>query len=390
MITETQGEVLTLKPQGRIDSGNAAEVELEITAAREAYPHTALIMDAEDLVYISSAGLRVVLRLLKAEPTLKLINVSSDIYDIFDMTGFTEMLPVEKAYRRMSVEGCEIIGQGANGCVYRLDADTIIKVYRDPDSLDDIRRERELARTAFVMGIPTAIPYDVVRVGNSYGSVFELLNAKSFASLIAEQPEELDGIVDRYVKLLKKIHATVPAPGTMSDCREDSIRRLMTLKPYLDADLFEKLCVLFLGVPESRTLMHGDYHIKNVMMQDDEVLLIDMDTLCIGHPIFELEAMFLAYKGYGEKDHSIIADFLGIPYETAVAIWDKSLSLYLESEDPARLAEVEDKARVVAYAHQLARLVRKNKLGTEEGREQMAYYSGLLTELCARVKTLDF
>lgn len=130
-------------------------------------------------------GLRIVLRLRKLEPELRLVEASAEVYEIFDMTGFTEMMPVEKAYRSISIEGCEAIGRGANGTVYRIDKDTVVKVYNNPDCLDDVQRERELARKAFVLGIPTAIPYDVVRVGDKYGSVFELLNSKSFSKLIA-------------------------------------------------------------------------------------------------------------------------------------------------------------------------------------------------------------
>lgn len=47
-------------------------------------------------------------------------------------------------------------------------------------------------------------------------------------------------------------------------------------------DRFEKLISLISAVPEDIHLMHGDYHVKNVMLQNGESLLIDMDTLCIG------------------------------------------------------------------------------------------------------------
>ena len=80
----------------------------------------------------ASAGLRVILRLRKQEPELAIVNVSPEVYEIFEMTGFTEMMPVSRAYRRVSVDGCEVIGQGANGKVYRLDPETIIKVYLNP------------------------------------------------------------------------------------------------------------------------------------------------------------------------------------------------------------------------------------------------------------------
>ena len=64
-------------------------------------------------------------------------------------------------------------------------------------------------------------------------------------------------------------------------------------------DRFEKLISLISAVPEDIHLMHGDYHVKNVMLQNGESLLIDMDTLCSGNPIFELASMYNAYVGFG-------------------------------------------------------------------------------------------
>ena len=73
------------------------------------------------------------------------------------MTGFTDMVTVEKAYQRMSVDGCEFIAKGANGAVYRYDDETILKTYFAKDALPEIKQERENARKAFVLGINTAV-----------------------------------------------------------------------------------------------------------------------------------------------------------------------------------------------------------------------------------------
>lgn len=390
MKSEMKNGALVVFPEGRIDSTNASAVEREIEAIRAANPADGLILDLDDLVYISSAGLRVVLRLRKEVPTLKLVNASSEVYEIFDMTGFTEMVTVEKAYRKLSIEGCEVIGQGSNGKVYRLDADTIVKVYFDADALPDIQRERELARKAFVLGIPTAIPYDVAKVGDSYGSVFELLNAKSFAKLIVEEPENKDKYIEMDVDLLKKIHATEVKPGDMPNMKEVALKWAKFLHGHLPDRDYEKLVALIEAVPENYHMMHGDYHVKNVMMQNGEVLLIDMDTLCYGDPVFEFASIFLAYQGFGELDHEVTKKFLGLEHSLAAEIWDKTLRLYFGTEDETVLRSNADKAKIIGYTRLMRRTIRRIGSDDPEGKAVIENCRAKLAELLGRVDTLCF
>ena len=116
---------MTIELKGRIDSGNAARIEQEILKQLESGDASCVILDAKELDYISSAGLRVILRLKKTYPDVRIRDVSSDVYEILDMTGFTEMMRVEKAYRVVSVEGCEVIGEGFNGKVYRIEESAV-------------------------------------------------------------------------------------------------------------------------------------------------------------------------------------------------------------------------------------------------------------------------
>ena len=239
---------------GRIDSSNAADVEANIAAILGGQQGP-LTIDAESLTYISSAGLRILLRLKKTHGNMKIVNVCPDVYEIFDMTGFTEMLDIEKAYRVLSVEGCEVIGEGSNGKVYRIDSDTIVKVYKNPDSLAEIHRERELARKAFVMGIPTAIPYDVVKVnGGKYGSVFELLNAKSFAKLLIADPASLPQLARDNAEILKTIHTTELSAGDLPDKKAEALAWAQFDRDYLPKETADKLIALIENVPDVHTI----------------------------------------------------------------------------------------------------------------------------------------
>lgn len=387
--SKKENEVLTIYLKGHIDSNNSQVVEEEINALIDENKPNNIIIDASGLEYISSAGLRIILRLKKNYPDIKVVELSNEVYEIFEITGFSEMMDIQKAYRVISVEGCEVIGQGANGKVYRIDPDTIVKAYYNSDSLPDIKRERELARTALILGIPTAIPYDVVKVGEGYGSVFELLNAKSFANLIKEN-NDVDKVVQMSVDLLKKIHSTEVKPGLMPRMKEVAVNWVSFLSDYLPKEASEKFLRLVNEVPETDTMLHGDYHIKNVMLQDGEVLLIDMDTLCVGHPVFEFASIFNAYQGYSEVDHSVCKNFLGIDFEVGKEIWEKTLKYYFSDKNEKEIEDIAKKARLIGYARAMRRTIRRKGLENEEGRKFIEHCEKNILELLQEVDSLYF
>ena len=352
-------EILYIAVEGRIDASNAAAAEEKIFAIKKENPGKHVVVDADKLEYISSAGLRVVLRLRKEDPKLAIINVAADVYEVFDMTGFTDMVTVEKAYQRMSVEGCEFIAKGANGAVYRYNDETILKTYYAKDALHEIKQERENARRAFVLGINTAIPYGIVRVGDGYGTVTELLNATSVTKLIRQNPDDLTQAVKYYIDMLKNIHSTEVEDGEVPDMKETALSWADFVSEHIPEDQGKKLRALIEAVPKCNTLMHGDYHTNNVMVQNGEPLLIDMDTLCMGHPVFELGSMFNAFVGYSEDNHQNIMDFMGYSFETAGKFWNMALKMYLNTEDEAVCQAVAEKAMIIGYTRLLRRSIRR-------------------------------
>ena len=381
-------DILYIAVEGRIDASNAAAAEEKIFSIKKDNPGKHVVVDADKLEYISSAGLRVILKLRKEEPTLAIINVASDVYEVFDMTGFTDMVTVEKAYKRMSVEGCEFIAKGANGAVYRYDAETILKTYFAKDALPEIKQERENARKAFVLGINTAIPYGIVRVGDGYGTVTELLDATSVTKLIRANPDDLTQAAKYYVDMLKNIHSTQVEDGEVPDMKETALAWADFVAEHIPEDQGKKLRALVEAVPKQNTLMHGDYHTNNIMVQNGEPLLIDMDTLCMGHPVFELGSMFNAFVGYSELDHQNILDFFGYSFETAGKFWNLALKMYLGTEEETVCQSVAEKAMIIGYTRMLRRSVRRPH--EADSPAKIARCKEMLAQLLSRVDTLTF
>ena len=381
-------DILYIALEGRIDATNAAEAEEKIFAIKNENPDKHTVIDADKLEYISSAGLRVILRLRKEEPKLAIINVASDVYEVFDMTGFTDMVTVEKAYQRMSVEGCEFIAKGANGAVYRYDDETILKTYFAKDALPEIKQERENARKAFVLGINTAIPYGIVRVDDGYGTVTELLNAVSVTKLIRNNPDDMSEAAKYYIDMLKNIHSIEVEDGEVPDMKQTALAWADFVKAHLPEDQGKKLRALIEAVPKKNTLMHGDYHTNNIMVQNGEPLLIDMDTLCMGHPVFELGSMFNAFIGYSELDHQVTMDFFGYTHETAEKFWDMSLKMYLGTEDEEVCRNVAEKAMIIGYTRMLRRALRRPD--EAESPAKIARCKEVLADLLGKVDSLCF
>ena len=90
------GSTLTITLVGRLDTTTAPELEDEVKSSITGID--SLVFDAKDLEYISSAGLRVLLssqKIMNKQGSMKIINTSNDVKEIFDVTGFSDILTIQ-------------------------------------------------------------------------------------------------------------------------------------------------------------------------------------------------------------------------------------------------------------------------------------------------------
>lgn len=91
-----EGETLTISVEGRLDTVTAPELDNELKSSFDGI--TELILDFAQLEYISSAGLRVILsaqKQMNKQGSMKVINSGEEIKEIFDVTGFSDILTIE-------------------------------------------------------------------------------------------------------------------------------------------------------------------------------------------------------------------------------------------------------------------------------------------------------
>lgn len=96
-ITKTTlNGTVTMKLEGRLDTTTAPQLDKEIAALDSSAEK--LVLDMEGLEYVSSAGLRVILtahKKMSAAGGLKLVKVCSVVMEVFDITGFADILDIE-------------------------------------------------------------------------------------------------------------------------------------------------------------------------------------------------------------------------------------------------------------------------------------------------------
>lgn len=363
--------------EGSINSANAAE----FGEALAGLPGDAesVVLDVTKLEYISSAGLRVLLSLKKRckSKSFRVVGANSEVMDVFHMTGFSDIMEIEPVCRKINIDGCEIIGRGACGECYRIDDETIIKLYYGNADPAFIEHEKSLSKKAFVMGIPTAISYDIVEANGRKGVVYELIKSKTLGELIRTDRLKLDEYVAMYVEICKKvasIRTSDPEIPSFKDINRADIANITGITEEERSYLHRFLDL----VPDSDTCIHGDLNINNIMVQDGECCLIDMGELSTGIPMFDLSRILFSMV-YANTAPGTFNGFYKMQSEEVDEIYRKFFRLYFGCDTVEEAEKIDPQVR---WLHPLAwfRCCASMLKGDRWGDEMRKKALGLLRE----------
>ena len=330
-------DILKIHLEGRIDSGNAEEHQKAIFDLIRANEDLQLVFDARDLNYISSAGLRVLLKARKTKgEKLKIENVSDSVLEILTVTGFSDLFDITKKRRTVFLERSDALSRSINGAIYKQSDDNILKVFRKDVSLREIEKERASAHTALVLGVPTLIPFDVVDVGNNYGIIFESAGAVPLSKMITAHPDKLEYYADRFASFLHELHEitiTDEFPNIKDLYREWIIKGGNRLS---DSDR-RGIEALLNGIPDSNGYLHGDINPSNVVISDDEFMLMDMAGSSHGHPIFDLQVLYASLIEIEKERPMYCSSTFGLSAENCVRFWEAFLPAYMKGSSESEI-----------------------------------------------------
>ena len=192
-------------------------------------------------------------------------------------------------------------------------------MFNQNNTYRDVEQEIAKARKAFVLGIPSAISFGIVSVGDRYGGMFEMVDADTLSRCISRSPGQLEV----YAKIMSDVAHTIH--GIEASAEDGMPPVTGRLKDYIsggvaleDEALGAKCMELIDALPSCNTLVHGDFHTGNIFLQRGEPLLIDMDRVSVGHPIAEISDLYYFYVILGEDDPGVVVYPVFVVYRFTV------------------------------------------------------------------------
>lgn len=224
-----------------------------------------------------------------------------------------------------------LLGKGKSAQVFDIGDDRVLKLFHAQVSEQMIERERAAAQIAASLGLPTAAPLARADVEGQAALLYPLIAGPSLTATLRKTPFSARARLRAMAHLHHAIHAR-PVTG------------LRTVKSVLQTDIdygpapapLKHAASAYLAtLPEGDRLLHGDFHIDNILVSADHMVILDWAKAAIGDPAADVvRSEMLMLFGEGPADpvtnlwRSWAAGQLGRAYGTTATMRQDSLSAW--------------------------------------------------------------
>ena len=181
---------------------------------------------------------------------------------------------MESKIKEMSIDNLDLIAQGGMGKLYRINDEQILKVFNDI-TLEELEKQKTSSVELIKAMVPTAISFEMVRVGDKYGIIYEFLNSTSVGKALADHPEKVQEIGEKMGMLLKEQHEASMSGRAleyMNDRANSWIDKIEN--KFIKEKDARMLRQIVKAIPRGHSLLHCDFHEGNVMIHNGEYMLV--------------------------------------------------------------------------------------------------------------------
>lgn len=274
----------------RLDSNNASTLQGELNELVDANPSRILRLRAENLEYVSSAGLRIFLELSKRGKLEEISGTSNEIFGILEMTGLTGIIEVGRRANEQKLESSENIGADSYGYLYRPDPENIVRIYTDLVSEEAITGSIGCSQEALREDIRSALVVGTVKSEKGLGCQYVSEDFVTLSSALKNGilPEEA---MDSLVEFLDSLHACTALEDNVEkylDRLTASVRRSFGTESEAGKIISEHVRKL----SRNNVLILESINPDTFLISGGKPVLTDYALLRYGNPLFELVGIY--------------------------------------------------------------------------------------------------
>ena len=240
-----------------------------------------------------------------------------------------------------SLTNYEEIGKGANGIIYSLNNNQIIKIYPENYNIKKIEEEFSKAKIIYDSGIKSPKPYEIAVLDGKIGFVMEKIRGIVLTKQIANNTIKLNYYMKEMISLIKQIHCIDAKNFDIQSVKEKYRQALLYCKEYYSNGELSSLLKLLESIPESNNLLHGDLHTGNIMVnENDELVIIDFLELGYGHPIFDIMAQGAVMPVTAKNKKALAEGYHQVPINLLDKIWNSYIKHYYNTGNNKEFNEI--------------------------------------------------
>lgn len=243
---------------------------------------------------------------------------------------------MNKEIREIDLTQWQQVGEGANGKTYVNPStpDVILKVNNSRLSTRQaVEREFNVSRAVKSLGISVPEAKEMVRVGNVYGTISELIKPKrSLGRICCDNPERTEEMATLLCTRGKELFAT-PCDTGFFPSRKAQLLQALGRVQFVGRKTLSALETFAQRIPDTTTCLHGDFQMGNLILSGEQHYWIDLDRFGYGDPMFDVGHLYMLCNVYSSMKY--VQGLFHVTRDQFHRFWDAFARAYTGSADHA-------------------------------------------------------
>ena len=238
-------------------------------------------------------------------------------------------------YRNIDITTWTKVGEGGNGTTYQNPSqpDVILKVNKEGiNTLAFVSNEYKVSWAVYEMGIQVPKMHEIVRIGDAYATLSQLIkNKKSFSRICQEEPSRIEEMAQIMCQKGKELFST-PCNTDFFPSRKEQLLRAIDKVKFIGKKNRRIIAEFARTIPDEKTCIHGDFNMGNLICSEGNYYWIDLDRFGYGDPMFDIGHLFQICNVYSSMKQ--VQDIFHMSEKQLKRFWAAFAKAYTGEETP--------------------------------------------------------